>query len=170
MKNYTDSDYALNKFSKGIVYKFADEIIEVTLEIYLSENPDKTVEDFVELKTLSDDIYLQQVRDENAQTKKNIPLSMVEESDAVTTPSLEDEYFDALDKENAPTFDDCLEILESCLTPIQRRRYLMFHFENKTEKEIAEIENTTQQAINKSIMAANKRLKKVLKNFYKKGC
>jgi len=61
MKNYKNSDYALNKFSEGIVYKFADLIVEVTLEDYLVENPGKTAEDFIELKSLSDEIYHQQV-------------------------------------------------------------------------------------------------------------
>lgn len=32
LKNYKDSDYALNKFSEGIVYRFADRIVEITLE------------------------------------------------------------------------------------------------------------------------------------------
>ena len=41
MKNYKDSDYALNKFSKGIVYR----------------NPGRTAQDFIELKVLSDEIY-----------------------------------------------------------------------------------------------------------------
>lgn len=50
MKNYKNSDYAQNKFSDGIVYRFADRIVEITLKDYLGENPDKTVEDFMELK------------------------------------------------------------------------------------------------------------------------
>lgn len=74
MKNYRDSDYALNKHSKGIVYRFADKIVEVTLAGYLAENPDKTEADFRMLKELSDSIYLDQVQDENAQTKKNSPF------------------------------------------------------------------------------------------------
>ena len=61
MKNYKDSDYALNKFSEGIVYKFADRIVEITLEDYLAENPGRTAQDFLELKALSDEIYHQQV-------------------------------------------------------------------------------------------------------------
>ena len=40
MKNYKDSDYARNKFSEGIVYRFADRIVEITLKDYLAENPD----------------------------------------------------------------------------------------------------------------------------------
>lgn len=44
MKNYKDSDYALNRYSQGIVYKFSDGIVEITLEDYLRDNPDKTEE------------------------------------------------------------------------------------------------------------------------------
>lgn len=50
MRNYKDSDYALNRYSQGIVYKFADSIVEVTLEDFLRSNPDKAEKDFVELK------------------------------------------------------------------------------------------------------------------------
>ena len=49
LKNYRDSDNALNKYSQGIVYKFADGIVEVTLEDYLHDNPDKTEAGFAEL-------------------------------------------------------------------------------------------------------------------------
>ena len=38
MKNYKDSDCALNKFSEGIVSKFTDRIVEITPEAYLVEN------------------------------------------------------------------------------------------------------------------------------------
>lgn len=67
MKNYKDSDYALNKFSEGIVYRFADRIVEITLDHYLAENPDKNEQDFWELKALSDEIYHQQVMHEIGQ-------------------------------------------------------------------------------------------------------
>ena len=49
MRNYKDSDYALNRYSQGIVYKFSDGIVEITLEDYLRDNPNKTEEDFAEL-------------------------------------------------------------------------------------------------------------------------
>ena len=54
MKNYTDCDYALNKINKNaIVYRFADEVVEVTLADFLAENPDKTEADFRALKEFS---------------------------------------------------------------------------------------------------------------------
>ena len=42
LRDYRKSDYAINKYSPNIVYRFHDEIIEVSLEDYLKENPDKT--------------------------------------------------------------------------------------------------------------------------------
>lgn len=47
MKNYKDSDYALNKYSEGIVYQYADGRKQtIWLEDYLAANPGKTAEDF----------------------------------------------------------------------------------------------------------------------------
>ena len=65
MQNYRKSDYAINKNSPNIVYRFHNEIIEITLEDYLKENPDKTEHDFAELKALSDQIYYEQDRAES---------------------------------------------------------------------------------------------------------
>ena len=62
MREYRKSDYAINKYSPNIVYRFYDdEIIEVSLEDYLKENPDKTEQDFAELKALSDEIYMNRI-------------------------------------------------------------------------------------------------------------
>ena len=35
MKNYKDSDYAANKYSEGIVYRFADSVEVVSLDTYI---------------------------------------------------------------------------------------------------------------------------------------
>lgn len=56
MWNYRKNDYAANKYSPNIVYRFNDEIIEISLEDYLEENPDRTEQDFLKLKALSDEI------------------------------------------------------------------------------------------------------------------
>lgn len=89
MKNYRDSDYAVNKYASGIVYRFADKTIEITLEDYLRENPHKTQNDFAELKKLSDEIYLEQVRCENAQSKKTVSFHALEETVNCSVPSFE---------------------------------------------------------------------------------
>ena len=78
MKNYRKSDYALNKFSEGIVYQFSDGIVEISMADYLRDNPGKTKKDFLELKAISDDIYLEQVRLETAQGNKLFSLADLE--------------------------------------------------------------------------------------------
>lgn len=37
MRSYQDNDYAVNKYSEGIVYRFSDGYVEITLEKYLQE-------------------------------------------------------------------------------------------------------------------------------------
>lgn len=78
MSKYQDSDYAVNKFSKGIVYRFSNETIEITLEAYLRDNPGKTKADFTALKALSDEIYYEQDRADSAQTRKDISIHGLE--------------------------------------------------------------------------------------------
>lgn len=92
MRDYRKSDYAINKYSPNIVYRFQDEIIEISLDDYLKENPDKTEQDFSELKALSDAIYYDQDRSENAQTRKDVSIYGLEETDCCSTRSLEDEW------------------------------------------------------------------------------
>ena len=79
MQNYRKSDYAINKNSPNIVYRFHNEIIEITLEDFLKENPDKTEHDFAELKALSDQIYYEQDRAESAQTRKDVSIHGLED-------------------------------------------------------------------------------------------
>ena len=101
MRNYKDSDYALNRYSQGIVYKFADSVVEVTLEDYLRDNPDKTEADFAELKTLSDEIYYQQDRQEYRVSHRNVSISGMEDAIVASAPSVDMELIQK-DEENAP--------------------------------------------------------------------
>ena len=50
------------------------------------------------------------------------------------------------------------------LPEIQRRRIKKYYFEDKTEKQIAEEENATQQSVHIVLERALKNLKKILKN------
>ena len=104
MRDYRKSDYAINKYSPNIVYRFHDEIVEVSLEDYLTENPDKAERDFAELKALSDQIYYEQDRDESAQTRKDVSIHGLEETDCCATRTLEEE-------------------LEELAVEVQNRRY-----------------------------------------------
>ena len=84
MKNYRKSDYALNKFSEGIVYQFSDRTLEISLEDFMRDNPGKTEADFMALKAVSDEIYLEQARLETAQGNKTFSMTGLE--DAIAHP------------------------------------------------------------------------------------
>ena len=90
MRKYWTSDYAVNKDRKGIVYQFADgSEIEISLAEYLQVNPDKTEQDFMELKALSDGIYYEQALEDTRYGKQKQSLGKLEDSEQFATPSVD---------------------------------------------------------------------------------
>ena len=157
MKNYKDSDYALNKFSEGIVYRFADRIVEITLEDYLSENPGKTAEDFMELKALSDEIYHQQVIDENRTSRLDVSINGLEDTEALATASLDVELIHKKDTEKA--IEAARQLLDSGgLTEVQRRRFLLHFFQGLSIRQIAALDEVDYRAVWDSLYWASKKL------------
>ena len=159
MKNYRESDYALNKFSEGIVYKFANETIELTMEDFLREIPGATEEDFLRWKAFSDNDYLVQARKDNAQTKKNISNNELEETAACGGMSLEDEYIAAEDRERD------LHIIEEFfsavkLTERQKQRFLLHYCDGLTFREIALKEGVHFTSVRDSIEQVTQKFRK----------
>ena len=66
------------------------------------------------------------------------------------------------DTEESDFYDERIRIglwlLKKCLTPLQRQRYMAYHYYGKTEEEIAKKEGVTQRAISYSLTSAQKRL------------
>jgi len=168
MKNYRDSDYALNKYSAGIVYRFNDGIAEVTLDGYLADNPNKTESDFIAIKRVSDDIYLEQVRNENAQTRENAPFNELDETILCCLSSPEDMFIGEIEaNEEAKRYEQQVELAHlilSKLTAVQRRRYLMYHVDGLTAREIAEAERVALPSVVECLQAVDKKIKKILTN------
>ena len=168
MKHFTNSDYALNKYSEGIVYRFADGIVEITLTSYLAENPGKSKDDFRALKELSDSIYHQQDRAENAQTKKNDPLDGLDEAMYGQELSPEEVLIREIDfLEEARWRHERLSVVNRALdklTEKQRKRYLLYIVDGLSTWQIAELEGTNQKSVYESLQAAEKKIKKVLAN------
>lgn len=99
MKNYQNSDFAVNKFSRGIVYRFANETVEVSLDDFLKEHPEKNIADFEEIKRISDEIFKEQDRENNALSNKCDCLASKEHSMLAASKSAEDDF----EKNNAET-------------------------------------------------------------------
>jgi DNA-directed RNA polymerase specialized sigma24 family protein len=167
MKNYKESDYALNKYSAGIVYRFADgTTVTYTLEDYLTENPSRTGAGFRALKKMSDNDYLDRANSENVQTYKNSSYEELEKTQLMYAPSPEDMFIKKLDAQvEAERHERRLKTSRRALdtlTEVQRRRYLMYHADGMTLRQIAEKEGSLFTKIQKSIGAAEKKIKKFL--------
>lgn len=163
MRDYRKSDYAINKYSTNIVYRFHDEIVEVSLEDYLKENPDKTAQDFTKLKALSDEIYYEQDRAESAQTRKDVSIHGLEEMDCCSTRPLEEELEElAAEVQNRRYARIALERLFAAgvLTEVQKRRFRLHVFRGLSTRQIGRLERTSHQAVVKSLNLAIGKLKK----------
>lgn len=169
MKNYMNSDYALNKFSKGMVYRFATGAGELTLEAFLASDPNLTERDFQYWKALSDADYLTQANGENVQTYKNVPFDELEETELCSVPSPEaaiacETDTEAVEKERLQRRERLTTANSALdkLTDIQRRRYLLHTVRGLTMRQIAAKEDVGHTKIQRSIEAAEKKIKKFI--------
>jgi RNA polymerase sigma factor (sigma-70 family) len=163
MKDYRNSDYALNKFAKGIVYRFTDKTVEVMQEDYLAENPGKTAADFKALKAESDGIYLAQDREDTALGKKQLSLTGLEDAEVCSVPGTDYAVIEEPDKaERKRKRRELGKQALGKLTEVQRRRYVMYHAGGLTTRQIAEREGTAQRTIMDSLEQAEKKIKKFL--------
>lgn len=162
MKNYRKSDYALNKFSKGIVYQFADRTVEISLEDYLRDNPDKTEEDFQKLKAKSDEIYLEQVQLETAQGNKTVSMTGLEEIVAHPAPALDDSFIMADDHRRVKL---AVDKLFRCgkLTMKQKERFIRHFFAGASLRKIASDEGVHFTSVDESIRQAVDKLRTYFK-------
>ena len=137
MRKYWTSDYAVNKDREGIVYQFADgSEIEISLTEYLQVNPDKTEQDFMELKALSDDIYYEQALEDTRYGKRKQSLGKLEDSEQFATPAVDTLLIHNSDKGQA--LKAARLLLESGdLTEVQRRRFIRHFFEGQSYRQIA---------------------------------
>lgn len=96
MSKYYNSDYAINKNKKGIVYRNNDgSILEITFEKISQRNPNFTQEDFDKLKAFSDQIYLEEQR-ADVRYRKYVTGSVdsIEDSKWLRAESFEDKIIE----------------------------------------------------------------------------
>ena len=100
-KNYMQEHYAINKHSKGIIYRGTDGDNEISLEQFLSENPTLTESDFNYWKSLSDELYKEEDRKNNEITRKNVSINEIEETQLVAVESAETEFIQSISEKDA---------------------------------------------------------------------
>ena len=161
MKNYKESDYALNKYSQGIIYKFVDGIVEVTLEDYLRDNPDRTEADFAALKEWSDKVYYEQAVQEQRVCRRNVNIDQVPEIELTVIPEFAQNLMGEQD-DGKNVLKAAYQLLHSgMLTKVQQRRFVLHYFKGLSTRQIAMLEGVRQQTVWESLMWAGKKLRKL---------
>lgn len=150
------SDYALNKLSPdAIVYRSASGVhIRLTCKDFASE------EEFLRWKDWSDGSYCEIERSDASYSKHTCGLP--EWHGSVQSP--EAAVIEAQDQKERQELCRLLqEGLDSCLTPVQRRRLWLYCVEGLTVRQIAQAEGASFQSIAKAVAAAKKKMGKFLR-------
>ena len=154
------SIYALNKkYPDAVVYPTADgKQVRVTCDDFPSEA------DFLAFKEWSDENFHEEENLEHRESNHTLSMDDLSEA-ALAVPAvdvvMEHQHQRA---EQRRMTSDMVVKLKDKLTDKQFRRLWLYSVEGKTEREIAYIEGVDQQRISKSILAANKKIKKYFSN------
>lgn len=167
MKNYKNSSYAANKYSKDIVYNSeVSGSTSITLEGFLKSDPTLTEADFEFWKNWSDQDYLEESRSDNKQSWKAVSLSNLEYILDSTQLSLEEMVEDkTMEGLVLQTLKQTVAVLlsDSVLTETMKVRFEMFYIQGMRVIEIAEAQGVDEKAVRKSL----ERIKvKLIKVFY----
>lgn len=165
MHYYKKSNYAINKYKKGIVYHFQDgSSVEIDLEGFLKENPNKTANDFKMLKEFSDQIYYEQVLEETIYRRKTCSIGKLEETNQLATRPV---HIDFEEKEDMiHMFWATQELFEDdFLTDIQKRRFVMHFIDGFSYREIARSEQVYFTSVRDSVELAVKKIKRILEKY-----
>jgi DNA-directed RNA polymerase specialized sigma subunit len=154
------SIYALNKKDPdAIVYPTADgKTVRVTREDFPSEDA------FLAFKAWSDENFHEEENLDHREANHSLSMDDLSEA-AVAVPAVDAVIEHQLQRaEQRRMTSDMVVKLKDKLTDKQFRRLWLYSVEGKTESEIAYIEGVDQQRISKSILAANKKIKKFFPN------
>ncbi len=166
MTHYRSSDYALNRERDCIVYRFADSVVEISVEEFLSSYPDQTEQDFYHWKQISDQMYLDEKRANWRNSHRNVSLCHVENVEASTLSSAEDDYFrDIEQEEEKERLAARMALAAEALSKLklkQRRRFLLYAVHQLSMREIARLEGVSHVSVHLSIQSARKKIAKYL--------
>ena len=148
-RKHKDNPYELNIIDSKYIVKFKDNkkethYVEVNTQIY--EIFDKfELRDLSELNEYDNHIEHSELYDETLERRIIHKQELIE--DVIIRKVTFEKLHDAIQQ----------------LSEIEKRRIKMYYFEGKTLEEIAKIENTSHQAISKSLQNSIKKLKNLLK-------
>ena len=94
-------------------------------------------------------------------TKLNVDIDKLENTDLLSVQSVEDDYIERHDDEveDYRTLENAMKLLNSCLTKIQKKRYILSRAKGLSTREIAEKEGVSQRTVQDSLELAERKIK-----------
>ena len=173
MKNYKNSSYAANKYSKNIVYNSeVSGTTSIALEDFLKSDPSLTEADFEFWKKWSDQDYLEESRGDNKQSWKAVSLSNLEYILDSTQLSLEEMVEEkTMEDLVLQTLKQTVAVLlsDSVLTETMRVRFDLFYIQGMKVVEIAEAQGVDEKAVRKSLKLIKEKLINVFNELWDKN-
>ena len=163
MKNYKNSSYAANKYSKDIVYNSeVSGTTSITLEDFLKSDPTLTEADFERWKKWSDNDYEEESRTTNKCTKKDISFANLSEAVAEFGIPLDVAYEEMeTERINHIAVRKALDMLynDSSFTEKMRIRFEMFIFQGMNCEKIGRALGVDAKPVRCSVKTALKKFK-----------
>lgn len=173
MKNYKNSSYAANKYSKDIVYNSeVSGSTAITLENFLRSDSTLTEADFEFWKKWSDQNYLEESRVNNKQSWKAVSISNLEFVLDSTQLSLEEMVEDkTMEGLVLQTLNQTVSVLlsDSVLTETMKVRFEMFYIQGMKVVEIAKAQGVDEKAVRKSLKLIKEKLINVFNELWDKN-
>ena len=173
MKNYKNSSYAANKYSKDIVYNSeVSGSTAITLENFLRSDLTLTEADFEFWKKWSDQNYLEESRVNNKQSWKAVSLSNLDYILDSTQLSLEEMVEDkTMEGLVLQTLNQTVSVLlsDSVLTETMKVRFEMFYIQGMKVVEIAKAQGVDEKAVRKSLKLIKEKLINVFNELWDKN-
>ena len=177
----------LQKAPDTIAYAHNEEIVLIKrvvgddgtrlLEVMLnSENGSKISERNIpdyEMKLADFDSMKQLLTEETRQefnadwnvTKLNVDIDKLENTDLLSVQSVEDDYIERQNvADDFRTVENTMKVLDSCLTKIQKKRYILSRAKGLSTREIAEKEGVSQRTVQDFLELAERKMKIFRKN------
>ena len=156
-------------FIKRVANDDGVHLIEITLDTEtgskISERsiPDSEMKlsDFDTMKEFLTEKTRQEFNADWSATRLNVDFDILEKTDLFSVQSVEDNYIERLDAEveDYRTLENAMKVLDSCLTKIQKKRYILSRAKGLSTREIAEKEGVSQRTVQDSLELAERKIK-----------
>ena len=116
--------------------------------------------DFDSMKQLLTEETRQEFNADWSATRLNVDIYKLENIDFLSVQSVEDDYIERQNvSDDFRTLDNAMKVLDSCLTKIQKKRYILSRAKGLSTHEIAEKEGVSQRTVQDFLELAERKIK-----------